>query len=463
MTSSTRTPPAAWALPLLALILLASPASADIQDDDLFVVTSAGLYRVVPSTTAVKLLDPSALGLSEFVQPSVTWIPRTGFLLLTLRGPSGGGQVLRLEMSGPTPVVEDITAIFGLPELDPVDADACLVTDRAFVLDNASGKILTINDPGQPWSLSATNVEEYAATSLVEPRSLAVDAAKPNYGVVALGRFEVHRYKPDGAMELLSDPTTGVFNQVTGNPITGEEYLMQEDDHVFGKLISGGIGAAVLNMNGSMQCFSPVKKPVDVVWSGRNRRIYALAGDGVDCLFGGIASGQPHHVVKFPLAIGPVEPKLVTAVPPGIEGENGDLAVVRWDEPRIALLGDAGMLSTGTKFTWDGAGYQGEANVGEGMFLQADGGPADGLVALVAGFALIDVPLPQGSVLMPDLASLAFLSLDGAGDVSIDVDVPNDPLLAGLVVWLQWWADDSAAAGGPNWVHTRAAGYAIGD
>lgn len=463
MTTFLQTRTSAWAVPMLALLLLASPASADILDNDVFVVTDEGLYRVVPSTTAVKVLSPSDLGLPEFVQPSVTWIPRTEFLLLTLRAGGGTGHVLRLDMGGPSAVVEDITAIFGISGLDPADADACLVTDRAFVLDRTSGKILVINDPGQPWPLDPTNVEEYASTTLVKPRSLAVDAASPNYGVVALGRFEVHRYRPNGAMELLSDPSTGVFNQVTGNPITGEEYLMKEEDHLFGKLVTGGIGAAMINMNGSMQCFAPVRKPVDVVWSGRNRRMYALAGEGVDCLFGGIASGQPHHVVKFGLAIGPVEPKLVTAVPPGIEGKDGDLAVVRWDEPRIALVGSAGTLAAGNPFTWDSAAYQGEANVGESMYLQAEGGPDDALVALVAGFALIDVPLAQGSVLMPDLASLSFLSLDGEGGVSINVDVPNDPILAGVVIWLQWWADDSAAVGGPSWVHTRTAGYAIGD
>ncbi|RKY20612.1 MAG: hypothetical protein DRQ55_07090 [Planctomycetota bacterium] len=448
---------------LLGLALLMAPgAGAQIADDDVYLATTTGIFRVADQSAGQRVLAPADLGLTRFVEPSLTWIPNSPYLLLTLRDSGAGGRVFRLDMSLATPRVDDWTARLGSPA-DPVDAAACLVTERLFVLDAAAGAILALDGPADPSGPAHGDVALWAQTAVLEPLSLAVNAAQTHYSLVVVGAQEIWRYSETEPPELLATPANGLFQQTAANPVTGEFYVLNELNHVFGKLSTGGLGTAVLNFNLGPLCNLPVRHPEDMVWDASRKRLVVVAGRGVECLFGGAAAGQSNSVVRMPFAIGPVQPKLLTAPLNAIDGSDADLALVRWDEPQIARRGSPGTTQQGTSFGWTSSGYLGQAELGEVLWMRAHGGPADAQAWLLLGSGLSSTATLGGTPLMPTCFQRHALLLDGEGAQTLQLSVPNDVALAGVVVWAQLWADDSEAPGSARWVPTQVAGYAIGD
>lgn len=444
---------------ILACLLLVAGGST-LPDESSVVATDVGLYLVKKGQVAQAVFTPADLGLSAFVEPSVTWLAGTDTFILTSRGDAFTGRIWRIHVSAAgvgsatnlTPSVPDALG------RDFADADYAIGLDTLFVLCRNEGLLWAWKAPA---SSAADTAVTWAAFTPGEPVSLAVNGATSPFGIVVSQRTEpVLRVTKAGASVLSASFTPP---QVACNGATGEWYAADPATGFVG-VPSGGAG---INFNATGFCGAPAKQPVDVAWDAVARRAVALGGDGAGCIDGAAPTG-PNHVVRLPLTAGGGPPNnkpvlLTFAGGSGIDGADGDLAYVRHGGGDLTWFGAAGVSGAALSPSMDAAAatYGGAAAIDKPWTLSASDAPPSATAYLVIGFLPLSLPV-QGQLLVPWPQFLIPAASDGAGDVALTLPIPAAAELVGKLLYAQWWFDDTTTPAGGDVVSTQTAICAIG-
>lgn len=458
---------------LLLLLALSAPlqsapaGTGGLQDGQVAVVTTAGLFLAQSGQPTLPLVSAQEFGFSALCDPSITWIEGSGSLLVS----SGGlcGQLpglFRVDvLPGPVATVVDLTpAIIALAPIEIVDADYSRTLDRAWLLDRAGSRLLAWDQPllGDP-----ADVVVLQSLFLDGPESVAQYGAVSPGTVIVTGRNQVQKLQTDGTIDVLWDgtlqqPLLG-FEQVDDTGMDSEYYVLDQQKHLFGTLAA--IGSATISFNLSASCTAPMRAPADMEWDPTKARTTVIGADGIDCMFGGALSGKPNHVMRFRKAIiigNPnSEPQLVTPFPDsGITGTQPDLALVRFDKPAVTTTGVGFPAADGTPVATNAGALDGKLEPGGTASWAILSGPPSAPAFLLISATGSPQPV-AGKLLYPENPLIFPFSTAADGTLGLQLPIPNSAVFVGWDVWTQWWVKDTTAPGG-GWATSWATILSIG-
>lgn len=425
-------------LPATAFLALACAAAAPgaraqsvLAPGTPAVVTSAGFFIPDPASAVPQLFVPAAaLGFpGGLAAPSVEWEGGDRFLI------ASGPALLRLTvlaLAPPQYVVQSVTPASAAP-LQLFDLDVLPGGGDLFLLDLAADVALRYAPPFAAGMLPV-------ATLPIAPsaRALAVDSRSQPNALMHVESQQVVREPLDGAAPAVVAEVPFAVGLDHDPRTAGKQgtFLVAKGSHTVGRTTNSP--NLLIDLNSSGLCGPLALAPVDVEWSPLLNRAFVLAEDGVNpaCSLPGAPVSGPNHVLRLPLAQGPVGPTLATfAGGSGITGTNGDLALVHGDFAFAAPYGSpcrpggsGPVLDLAAPALLPGAGT---------ATLTVHGAPALMPAWLAAGLAPLALPaFPSGCLLLaaPDVLFAAGAT-DAAG--ALDLALPVPPLPPGLDVYLQ--------------------------
>lgn len=439
-------------LPLLTAILALGPAArfqtltaAGSGDGGLpaatvAVVTTDGFFVPDPGSSVPDLFiaDSSFPDEPEFKRPAVQWEPNSDSFLV-----ASGDQLFRVTIQSLDQdlfTIDDITPASAAP-MNLYDLDVNPGTGELYLLDQTTKTVERFQAPYAQGMTSNLSIPIPPTT-----RSIALDSRSIPPTLIAGETTQVTRVYFDGSTEDVSFMLfpSGVDQDPQNAGVLGT-YMCSSENTIGLATTTPGL---LVSMNYLDFCAPLAVAPEDVEWDPIERRVFALAEDGVNLspACPDLASG-PNHVLRFPMVQIPglIEPTLYTFhLGSGITGEEGDLAIVYDDFAFVTPYGEGCV---------DGAGDSGVLDVVQlpvsGIsaltFELHDPAPLSPAL-LVAGFQRVSIPLPSGCLLLvsPDFV-FSMGTTDAQGELSFGIPVsPGIPV--GIEVFLQ-----SAVAVGGGW------------
>lgn len=446
---------------LLLALLTAAPARAQapgLEDGQVLVVTSDGLFLVGPEPATQQLLTSADFGLDSLCEPSVTWIDQTStFVVSSSRSCGGGAQLFQVRIhAGPTASVSQV-AVVGLDAGSPKDAVYDPAHDRMWILDGAEARVYAWDQPGTG---SSAVLELVHQLDVDEPSDIALYGVAEPGALLVSQRHLLQKLLPDGTVEVLWQ--WQAFGQlapprdVAVHGLKDEVYILRPAvDGV--DILENPNMVVPLNTWPTFACTKRVAlDPADLDWDYDSKRLVVLAARGVNCFEGGALSEEPNHIVGLrglaPLAgEGDQYPVLLTPSPSsGITGADPDLAQVRFDRPGLIHYGQATAPQELPLPTSHTVALAEKLELGSSLQAQLEQALPGSPAWLVVG--LQDQPLVlKGALLFPSPDLVLPVTTDGVGQVQLELAIPVDPLLAGLELRTQWLVTPPGAAASASW------------
>lgn len=450
------------ALALLALVLLpGTPPAAQtggLQDGQVVVVTSDGLFLVGPDPVTQQLLTAADFGLASLCAPSVTWIDQTSTLVVTsTRDCGGASQLFRVRVHpGPSASVTEV-AVPGLSGGAPVDAVYDPARDRLWLLDGQAARVYAWD---QPVTAPGSALELVHQLDVDDPTDLALYGVAEPGALLVAQRHLLQKLLPDGSSETLwSWEGVGLLTppeDVSVHGLQDEVYVLRPGLHGVDILMSPEL-VVPLNKWPDASCNQPVAlDPADLDWDYDSKRLWVLAARGVSCFQGGALVDEPNHVVGLrrlvPLGGGgnPL-PVLLTPTPSsGISGTDPDLAHLRFWRPGLIHQGQATAPAGSSPPTSLTAAPLGKLEPGEDLLLRVSEATPGTPAWLVAG--LSEQPLViKGAQVLPALDLVLASATDAQGQAQLVTTVPADPVFSGLELRTQWLVTPPGEGASATW------------
>lgn len=412
----------------LFLVAAADAPAAVLGPGTVAVVTTDGFFVPDPSsTTPLVFVPPAAFGgAAVLAHPAVEWERGTDAFLVAAGGTLHRVVVLALNPSQFT--VTDLTPASAQP-LDLYDLDLDPATGELLAVDLAADVLLRFAPP------FAAGMNPVATLPIAGgARAIAIDTRSGPNAVDHVESHQVTRLPQDGSASSLVmniDFAVGLDHdpQVAGSQGV---FVTAKGANVVGR--ATGNPNLMLDLNYSGLCAPLALAPVDVEWDPSSQRAFVLAEDGINPACGGavVALGK-NHVVRMPLAQGPVAPTLYTfAGGSGVTGTNGDLAVVTGDYAFVSPVGSP-CPGAGPVLDLAGAGLTTSSTSATLTIVAA---PANTAVVILAATANALAPLPSGCLVLASPA-LVFVLGTTTATGALGVAIPISPLPPDLDVTLQ--------------------------
>lgn len=417
-------------LNLFCLALTLGPSAfaqpVSLAPRDLLVVTTDGLFRLPAAGGFAASLAPAA-AFGGLASPAIEWVPGTDEALVVT-----GTQLFRVAFQGSPPSVAAIVPLppnlGGSPLL--FDLDLHPGTGELWLLDRGNGFVHRFDPPFAP---GVTPIESVAVPK--STRGMCIDARVWPRALVIAGNAGVQRLDvASGQLTMVSQlafaTAVDAEPDLSNHPMAAKSSSSQIVQCVSPNLVA--------NINIGGLCAPVALNPVDVEWNPTNRRLYALAQDGINPCWGAFTG--PNHVVRFQVPGGGPNPPVVltSTAGSGITGTQGDLCVVQDDFAWGYRFGPDCPATNGVPSLDHPDGIGLRPSIGNSAFtLEVRSGPSAAPAWLLLGTSEAALPLGNCTAVLNPMLAFSFAAVDTAGALDLPAPVPNQASLVGATILAQ--------------------------